>query len=166
VSKGLPVGVTALTILVTDQLTKWWIRTTLPLYDSFPVFDSFFHIVHYENPGGAFSLLAGQSASWRLPFFVITALIAIGVLFYFIRETDRRQVWILCALGAVMGGAVGNLIDRAVLGTVTDFLDVHINGWHWPAFNIADSGITVGTITVLLHSLVNPPVEDSAPEPS
>jgi signal peptidase II len=152
-SKWVFVVAVATGVLVADQLTKWWIRDALALYDSIPVLDSFFHLTYVRNTGGAFSFLAGTSEIVRVPFFLAASALAIGVLGYFIRQVPKDDRLLLFALSGVLGGALGNLIDRVTLGHVTDFLDVQIRGHHWPAFNVADSFITIGVVILLAHSL-------------
>jgi signal peptidase II len=139
-------------VLVADQLTKWYIRRTVALYESIPVLDSFFHITHVRNPGAAFSFLAGASDSLRIPLFLGASVLAIGGLIYFIRLVPEHQRWLLFGLSGVLGGALGNLIDRISSGQVTDFLLLQWRGYHWPAFNVADSFITVGIGILLVHS--------------
>jgi signal peptidase II len=146
-------GVAAL-ILGLDQLTKWYIRATVQLYESIPIIDSLFHITYVRNKGGAFSLFAGVSDALRVPFFLGVSVVAIITLVYMIRRIEPRQSLVLFALGCILGGAIGNLIDRALVGQVTDFLDFHWRGWYWPAFNVADSGISVGMVILILHSLL------------
>ena len=118
-----------------------------------PVIDGFFSIIHASNPGGAFSLLAGADSAFRVPFFFIAATIAIGVLIYFLWQIPLQQRWLLFAVSGVLGGALGNLIDRIAFGQVTDFLLVYWRDYHWPAFNVADSFISVGIAILVLHSL-------------
>lgn len=140
-------------VLVLDQLTKMLIRATVPLHTAFPVIDSFFHITHVLNSGGAFSFLADASPTFRLPFFLAASAVAIGALIHFIRQVAPHQRLLLFALAGILGGAVGNLVDRVAVGQVTDFLDLHWRGYHWPAFNVADSFISVGVCILLLHSV-------------
>ena len=142
-------------VLVLDQVTKWYIRRTVGLYESIVVLDSFFHITHVRNAGGAFSLFAGAPSTLRLPFFVLVS-----------QRRGRRRCWSSCAasnrgsrlllfaLGAILGGALGNLTDRITSGEVTDFLDFHWHGWYWPAFNVADSFISTGMVILLLYSFL------------
>jgi signal peptidase II len=141
-------------VLLLDQVTKWYVRQTVALYDSVEVIHSFFHITHVRNSGGAFSLFAGTNPAFRLPFFVIVCSVAIGVLLYFVSKVEPRQWLLLFALGGILGGALGNLTDRIVSGQVTDFLDVHWRGYYWPAFNVADSFISTGMVILLVHSLL------------
>lgn len=152
----------AATVLVADQLSKWCIQRTMPLYSSIPVIDSFFHLTHVRNSGGAFSLLAGASDLIRIPFFLFASAIAIGALVYFIRQVESRERLLVFSLAGVLGGALGNLTDRVLRGQVIDFLDVHWRGYHWPAFNIADSFITVGVIILITHSVFSSHGESSS----
>jgi signal peptidase II len=140
-------------VLLLDQLTKWYIRHSFGLYESVTVIDSLFHITHVRNAGGAFGFLNQAARVWRLPFFLAVSCIAVGVLLAFVRRIQPGQRWLLLALGAILGGALGNLVDRMASGEVTDFLDFHWHGYHWPAFNLADSCITAGMVILLLHSL-------------
>ncbi len=149
------VGMAALVVLG-DQLSKAYIRNHIPVSGEIPVIDGLFSIVHFTNTGGAFGLLSGASATWRIPFFVGVAAIALGVLFYFLREIPARQYLLLTALGGVLGGALGNLIDRVIAGEVTDFLYFSWRGWSWPAFNVADSFISVGIVLLLIQSFFGP----------
>ena len=135
-----------------DQVTKWYIRRSVGLYESIVVLDSFFHITHVRNAGGAFSLFAGAPSTVRLPFFVLVSIVAVTALLLFVRRVEPQHRLLLFALGAILGGALGNFVDRMTSGEVTDFLDFHWRGWYWPAFNVADSAITVGAIVVLLGS--------------
>jgi len=152
---SLVVAIAAL-IVCFDQFTKWYIRHTVSLYESVTVIDSFFHITYVRNSGGAFGLLGGSSAAIRLPFFLIVSIIAVIGLLYFVRRVEPGQPWLLVALGAILGGALGNFVDRMLSGEVTDFLDFHWHGYYWPAFNVADSCITIGVSILLIHSLFTP----------
>ncbi len=111
------------------------------------------NIVHARNPGAAFSLLADAPAWFRGPFFVGITVLAIAVLFCAISRLPAEDRLTRVALGGVLGGAIGNLIDRLIYGEVTDFIDVHWRSHHWPAFNVADSSITIAVSAVILHSM-------------
>ena len=117
------------------------------------VLPGFFSIVHAANRGGAFSLFADAHEIVRLPFFFAAAVVAVGFLVYFVRQVPTEQRVLLFALAAVLGGALGNLIDRALFGQVTDFLLVYYHGWTWPAFNVADSFISIGVTILVAHSI-------------
>ena len=153
VSKNTFAVIVAGSVLVLDQLTKWAVREAIPLGSAVPVIDGFFNLVHVRNSGGAFSLFAGTDAALRVPFFLIASAIAITVLVYFLRQVEPQQRVLTFALSGVLGGALGNLVDRIIAGKVTDFLDVYLGSYHWPAFNVADSFISIGVVIMLAHSL-------------
>ncbi|MBP1684089.1 MAG: lipoprotein signal peptidase [Deltaproteobacteria bacterium] len=146
--------------VIVDQISKWYIRQHFALYESLSVIDSFFRITHARNAGGAFGLLNQGARAWRLPFFLMASCVAIVVLLMFVRRVQPGQWWLLVALGSILGGALGNLIDRMTSGEVTDFLDVYWRDYHWPTFNVADSCITVGMAILVVYSLV---VRDEPP---
>lgn len=152
-SKAVFVTLVSSTVVVLDQATKWMVRNELPLHDGVPVLPGFFSIVHAANRGGAFSLFADAHEAIRLPFFFTAAVVAVGFLVYFVRQIPTEQRLLTFALASVLGGALGNLIDRAVFGQVTDFLLVYYRGWVWPAFNVADSFITIGVAILIAHSI-------------
>lgn len=140
-------------VVFLDQLTKLLIVHSLPLYTAKTIIPGWFNLVHVTNTGAAFSFLAGGASSWRQWFFVGVSLIGIGAIIFAYRHLRRRDVWARTALALVFGGAVGNLIDRIRLGEVVDFLDFHFRQYHWPAFNVADSAITVGAVMLLIYLL-------------
>lgn len=154
--KYLFVLAVAAVVLFLDQTSKEYIREHLGLYDSIVVIDSFFQITHLQNPGAAFGLLADSHPSWRIPFFLLVGVVAVTALAFFVRRIDDHRWLLLGGLGTILGGASGNLVDRIRLGVVTDFLDFHVRGYHWPAFNVADSGISVGMAILILYSLFAP----------
>jgi len=163
-TKGVFVAAVASSVFVADQATKLVIRRTVPLYHSIPVVDSLFDITHAQNSGGAFSLFAGAPDAVRIPFFLVAASLAIGVLLYFLRSVRPEQRLLQFALAGILGGALGNLFDRMTSGRVTDFLDVYWGNHHWPAFNVADSFISIGVVVLLAHSLIGD--RDSEPKTS
>ncbi len=129
-------------VLFLDQLTKLYIVSTFALYESVTILENFFHITYILNPGAAFGIFAGKAAGFRVPFFLFISFVAsIGIIVFY-RSVEDRLVQI--ALSLILGGAIGNMIDRARLGEVVDFIDVHWYNSHWPAFNVADSAITIG----------------------
>jgi signal peptidase II len=144
----------AAVVVLLDQVTKWYIRHTFSLYESVSVIDSVFHITHVRNAGGAFGIFNQGARAWRLPVCLVVSCIAVGVLLAFVRRVQPGQRWLLLALGGILGGALGNFIDRMISGEVTDFLDFHWHGYYWPAFNVADSCITAGMVILLVYSLV------------
>lgn len=151
-SKTLWVVAIVTVILFLDQATKVLIMHSLAMYESVPVFESFFHITHVRNTGAAFSLLSQAPASFRQPFFLVTTVLAVAALLFFLRNVDEADKWTVVAIAGILGGAIGNFIDRVLYGEVVDFLLVHWRGYYWPAFNVADSCITVGVIGLLWGS--------------
>jgi signal peptidase II len=144
----------ALAAIVLDQLTKLWILRSFELYESREIIPGLFNLVYVTNTGAAFSMLADVDSPWRHYFFLAVGLLAcIGLTFYYHRFGGRRRTYAI-ALGLIAGGALGNLIDRLRFGAVVDFLDFHLAGHHWPAFNIADSAICVGAVLFLIVSFV------------
>ncbi|MDX9787328.1 MAG: signal peptidase II [Desulfobacterales bacterium] len=148
-------GIITALIVVLDQITKLIITRTLPLHESIPVIDGFFNLTHVLNPGGAFGVFAQAGPGVRYFFFIGVSLVALGLVFYFYRTTPRSHPVLGAAFALIFSGAVGNLIDRVRFGVVIDFLDFYVKGWHYPAFNVADSAITVGICICVYHFLFN-----------
>jgi len=140
-------------VVLLDQTTKLLVLAKMPLYYSITVIQGFFNLTHIRNPGGAFGFMAAGSQGVRNLLFVGVSVIAMGLIVYFYRSTPKTYPYLGAALAMIFGGAVGNLIDRLRFGEVVDFLDVYVGAYHWPAFNVADSGITVG-ITIFIAHLV------------
>ncbi len=144
----------ALAVIVLDQISKALVRHFLPLGDSIAL-APFFNLVYIHNPGAAFSFLAGQTG-WQRWLFTALALAAAAVIIWLLRRHGDRKLFSL-GLALILGGAIGNVIDRVAFGQVTDFLDfyltLHGRQWHWPAFNLADSAITVGAVLVVIDEL-------------
>ncbi|MFH2218927.1 MAG: signal peptidase II [Pseudomonadota bacterium] len=140
-------------VIILDQITKAVVLKTLPLYRSVPVIPGLFNLTHIHNPGGAFGFLSGQSPVFRSTVFLLITTMAIGVILYLYKNTPRTHPWLATGFALVFGGAVGNLIDRFQFGKVVDFLDVYLGNFHWPAFNVADSAITVGIGIFVVHLL-------------
>jgi signal peptidase II len=146
----------AAVVFVFDQITKIAIRGSMPELDVRPVIPGFFDIVHAENPGAAFSFFAHSPAQWRnlvLVLIAAAALVFISVLLWRAGGRIAQSPVLRAGMALIMGGALGNVYDRIVHGTVTDFLDVYVRNYHWPAFNVADSAITVGAVLVLWDTL-------------
>ena len=137
--------------LVVDQITKIYIDRSMRLFESIPVVENFFNLTYVRNKGAAFSFLA--NASWRLPFFICVSVIAALVILVAFRKLRDDQRLAQLSLAMIFSGAVGNLIDRLRLGEVIDFLDAHWYGYHWPAFNVADSLICVGVFLLAIDML-------------
>lgn len=146
-----PLGV-ALAVFALDRATKLLVSSRLGLRDVVSVIDGFLNIVHVRNPGAAFSFLADAPAWIRDPFFVCVTFGAIIAVLYMVARLPEEDRLVRAALGGVMGGALGNLFDRLAHGAVVDFIDVYWRTHHWPAFNVADSSISVAVVTILLHT--------------
>ena len=142
------------TIVVADQITKSLVLAHMPLYDSIPLIPGFFNLTHIRNPGGAFGFLANHSSSLRSIVFLLVSLLAAGLIFWFYLKTPPSHSMLAAGFALIFGGAIGNLIDRIRFGEVIDFLDFYIGNLHWPAFNIADSAISVGVVIFLFHLLL------------
>jgi signal peptidase II len=144
-------------VVIADQITKYIVKITIPMYGRVGVIDNFFDLTHILNPGGAFGLLAGQSPEIRkFVFLFISSFVALSVLWFY--KLHARQSWFMgFGLALVFGGAVGNLIDRFCYGKVLDFLDFYLGSLHWPAFNVADSAITTGMAVLVIHTIFDSP---------
>jgi len=144
--------VIAAAIVAADQATKWAIVEWVPLYDRVPI-NSFMNLTHQKNEGAAFSFLA-NAGGWQRWFFVVLASVVSGVIAVWIwRIRKEGQVILSMGLAFVLGGAVGNLIDRIRLGHVTDFIQVWFGNWAFPSFNVADAGISVGAALLIIDAL-------------
>ncbi len=146
----------ALTVVILDQISKYLIQATIPLHGSIPVLGGFFDLVHVRNRGFAFGLMNRPAGPLLFGFLVAATTGALVLLFYWFRRLRDRHWTIILGLSLILGGAVGNLIDRVRYREVVDFLDFYIGAYHWPAFNLADAAITVGTIGVALNLLFTP----------
>jgi len=142
-------GLSLFAILL-DQGTKLAIDGSMKLYQSIPVLP-FFKLTYVHNTGAAFSFLS-EAGGWQRWFFAGLALAISCVIAVWLARLKPHETLLAVALALVLGGAIGNLIDRLAYGYVIDFLDVYYQTWHWPAFNIADSAITLGVILMLLES--------------
>jgi signal peptidase II len=136
-------------VLILDQTTKLAIASQLALHEDIPV-TSFFSLVYWQNPGAAFSLFANQPG-WQRGFFIFVALAAAIIILSLLRKTRGRPLF-CAALALILGGALGNVIDRFAYSHVVDFLLFHWHDWFYPAFNVADSGITVGAVLLIIDS--------------
>ncbi len=137
-------------MLLLDQLTKIVIIQLFSYRESMPV-TSFFNLVLVYNKGAAFSFLADQGG-WQRWFFTVLGIVAAIFIVHLLRRHAGQRLF-CWALALILGGAIGNVIDRIAYGHVIDFLDFHVGGWHWPAFNIADSAICVGAVLFVLDEL-------------
>lgn len=154
-------------VILADQLTKLHIMETMRLHESIPVIPNLFSLTYIRNPGAAFGLLAGSSNAFRMVFFGLTSLFALVLLGSILYRMPEGEWMGRLSVSSILGGAVGNLIDRMRYGEVIDFLDVYVNDYHWPAFNVADSAITVGVVFLVIHFMCEkkdvPPVVPENP---
>lgn len=137
--------------LILDQWSKQIVDGSMQLYQSIPVIP-YFNLTYVHNTGAAFSFLS-QAGGWQRWFFAALALTVSVVITIWLARLKKHETLLAVALSLVLGGAIGNLIDRLLYGYVIDFLDVYYQEWHWPAFNIADSAITIGVMLMLAESL-------------
>jgi len=147
-------------VVVLDQLTKALVLGRMTLHESIPVIDGFFALTYVRNTGAAFGIFAGHSAAFRVPALLAVAAVALGVLLWFVRTIPPERRAVIAACGGVLGGALGNMIDRAAYGEVIDFLDLYVGSYHGPAFNVADMAITLGVIVLCLDALRSAPAPE------
>ncbi|HWI13009.1 MAG TPA: signal peptidase II [Burkholderiales bacterium] len=140
----------SLVVIAADQATKYIVMHELALHERVTV-TSFFNLVYVYNRGAAFSFLAGASG-WQREFFIGIAFAASAWVIYLLRKHTREALFSF-SLSLILGGALGNVIDRLLYGAVVDFLDFHAYGYHWPAFNVADSAITCGAVLLVWDSI-------------
>ncbi len=136
-------------VILVDQFAKIYVDATMSLGQSIPVIDGLFNITFVKNPGAAFGFLANASPFFRSFFLVAVTVIAIILILYFVAKNSATELLLTFSLALIMGGAVGNLIDRVRYGEVIDFLDFYLGSFHWPAFNAADTAITLGALVLL-----------------
>lgn len=131
----------ALIIIILDQITKYFVRKNMYLGKSIPIIKNIFHITYSENIGAGFSILKGH-----ITFFIVVSIIVIILIFYYYKRIIKRKFTII-STSLMLGGCVGNLIDRLIFAKVTDFIDLRV----WPIFNIADSALTIGVILLIVY---------------
>lgn len=141
----------AIVVVVFDQLTKYIASTSLEMHQPLAVMPMFnWTLMH--NPGAAFSFLANEDG-WQRWFFATIAVVVSVVIFLWIKKLEQHQKWQAISLALILGGAVGNVIDRIWLGYVVDFIQIYYQQWYWPAFNIADSAISIGVVMIIVDSI-------------
>lgn len=150
---SLLLGVGSLVVLI-DQATKIWVDKTMNLYESTPIVPGLLDLHYIRNTGAAFGFLSGSHSGFRIPFFILVSSVAIGIILFLFYKLEDSEVMMPLALSLVLGGAIGNLIDRIRLGEVIDFILFHYKAFQWPAFNVADIGITVGVTLLVLRIVV------------
>ena len=139
--------------LALDQLTKWMVLDSIWYPPRRIVVTDFLNFIPVANKGISFGLFQSSSSlgTWIITVFALCVIIVMGIWFFY-----AKRAWLRIALALVIGGALGNVIDRLHLGWVVDFIDFYFWGWHWPAFNIADSAITIGVIILVIDGLFTP----------
>lgn len=143
-------GLSAIWILL-DQITKLWVQASLDVGTVVEV-TGFFNLVHVLNPGAAFSFLANEPG-WQKHFLSGVAVLASIIILFLMRSNSSKRFSMFCLAG-ILGGALGNLLDRQLHGAVIDFLDFYVNNYHWPAFNVADVAISVGAIGLIIDEIL------------
>ncbi|WP_117169778.1 signal peptidase II [Paraliobacillus sediminis] len=142
--------VLAFVIVIIDQLTKLWVITNMELRESITVIENFFYITSHRNTGAAWGILAG-----KMTFFYIVTAVVIVFICYYIQKFAKDSLLTGLALGLILGGAVGNFIDRLVRKEVVDFFNIYIGSYNYPIFNIADSALVIGVILVLIATILD-----------
>ncbi|MFU2207460.1 signal peptidase II [Solidesulfovibrio sp. C21] len=139
----------ALLVIVLDQAAKLWIVGNMTLYTTRQIIPGFFNIVYVLNRGAAFGFLNRNDIQWQTYFFFAATALAVLIIFHLLRMAKDDNKLLIIGLGSILGGAVGNLIDRIKTGEVVDFLDFYYKTYHWPAFNVADIAIFLGSLALL-----------------
>lgn len=149
--RGLYYYLIAVVVLILDFISKKWIVNNMELYEEKSVIGNFFLITSHRNRGAAFSILQDQ----RYFFIIITIIIVAAILWYANKMRKNGSAWLLTGLGLVLGGAIGNFVDRARFGEVVDFFKFNFGNYTFPIFNVADSAIVVGVICIILDTLLH-----------
>ena len=152
---------TALVVLVLDRVTKWLVEGSIALHDTVAVIPGFFRLTHVQNRGAAFGLFAESPSEWKVGMLVLFSLVALVVVSALLWRNSHAFTMTGSALALILGGAVGNLWDRLLSGHVVDFLDLYVDSYHWPAFNVADSAIVIGAILLVAEILFKPTPDES-----
>ena len=143
----------AAAVFALDRLTKWIVETRVSFADTYTVIPGFFDIVRAQNRGVAFGLFNDSAFQWRTTLLVLVSIVAVVVVSAIVWKARRLDPLCLWGFALILGGAAGNLFDRILSGRVTDFLDLYIRDYHWPAFNVADSALVVGCGLLLIDML-------------
>lgn len=140
----------AIGVIAVDQLTKWLVVTKMDLYEQIPIIDNFFYLTSHRNSGAAWGILQDQ----MIFFYIVTAIVVIGITYY-MHKYAKDNRFLLLGLGLILGGAIGNFIDRIFYQEVVDFLDFTIIKYNYPIFNIADSALVIGVAVVVLVTFID-----------
>ncbi len=149
-------------VLVLDRASKLAVIAWIEPGQSIDVVPGLLALTHVRNPGAAFGLLAGAASVWRDLFLIAVGLAAVVGLGWLLLSLPRERRWQRLAVAGVIGGAIGNLIDRLTYGQVIDFVDAYFRGWHWPAFNVADSCISVGVVVLVVATVLTSESKETA----
>ena len=133
-------------VVAVDQATKWLVTGSMSYYEQIKVIPGFFNLIYIHNPGGAFGIFAKNQGNLQSLLFIAIAVMAMGLILYLYKNTPSEYPLLSAGFALIFGGALGNMIDRIRLGEVIDFIDLYIANLHWPAFNIADSAISIGMV--------------------
>lgn len=153
----------ALAVLLLDQVSKWLIINHLKLHQILSVIPGFFNLVLVKNRGMAFGIFSQTRSGFPYYFLLATTIGVIVVILCFFYWTKGNRKWLTVGLSIILGGAIGNCIDRVRFGYVIDFLDFFIKGYHWPAFNVADSAVTAGTFWLFINILKGKSLKEDKP---
>ena len=148
-------GMAALAFVL-DQLSKWWVMSAIPEHRPVVVIPGFFDLINIRNRGAAFGFLNRSDIEWQFWLFLAATAVAAWAIIVLVRGS-RHEPWLFAGLGLVLGGALGNLMDRLRFRAVVDFLDFYWGDWHWPAFNVADTAICIGAFLACLVIWRKPP---------
>ncbi len=148
-------GIIAAVTLILDQVTKIAVREKMALWTSEVVIPGLFNLVHVVNKGAAFGFLNRADITWQRNFFLVVTVIALGAIGMLLKSVEERDKFQIVGLGFVLGGAIGNMIDRVLYHEVTDFLDFYFGTHHWPAFNVADIAICIGAFAMIISFYKN-----------
>ncbi len=155
----------AVLVVVFDRISKWLVSSHITLHDSISVVPGFFRFTHVENRGAAFGLFSDSPAQWKVAALVLFSLIALAIVSALLWKNSHAMTSTGIGLALILGGAVGNLWDRLADGQVVDFLDFSVAGYHWPAFNLADSAIVLGACLLVAEILFSKPAREKKPSP-
>jgi len=143
----------ALAVILLDQISKAVVIRTMPVHRAYPVIDGLFDLVHVRNRGMAFGLMNRPDSHFSTYLLMATTVVAVLLLLFWFTRLTKEERRVALGLSLIVGGALGNLVDRIRFGEVIDFLDFYVGPYHWPAFNVADTAITIGTFWLALNML-------------
>jgi len=149
-------------VIALDQITKSAINSRFVMHESYPVINGLFNLVYVMNPGAAFGFLANAPEIFRYIFFTSVTILALVLILYYLVKSKPQSLMLVGALTLIFAGAVGNLIDRLRFGAVVDFLDVYVGSAHWPAFNVADSAISIGAVLMIWDMIASRKKENAS----